>query len=98
MTPDINGLTFEQLRTLSREVASLIAQRRHEALERLREEASILGFTASELLPSTSAKRKINGAPKYSDGNGNSWTGKGKRPGWLQEKLDEGHSLQDFAT
>jgi DNA-binding protein H-NS len=98
MTPDINGLTFEQLRTLSREVASLIAQRRHEALERLREEASILGFTANELLPSTSAKKKTSGTPKYSDGNGNSWSGKGKRPSWLQQKLDEGQSLEDFAT
>lgn len=26
--------------------------------------------------------------PKYTDANGNAWSGKGKRPGWLQEKLE----------
>jgi len=81
MTPDITGLTFDQLRTLGREVAALIAQRRHEALERLRTEADTLGFTANELLP---GKKKGDSTAKYSDGNGNSWTGKGKRPRWLQ--------------
>ncbi len=95
MAPDIQSLSFEELRALSREVAALLAKRRHEALERLREEASILGFTAQELLPS---KRKSDASAKYSDGNGNSWTGKGKRPLWLQQKLEEGHELSEFAA
>jgi len=95
MNPDISGLTFDQLRTLGREIASLIAQRRHEALERLRTEAATLGFTANELIPS---KTKGGSAAKYSDGNGNSWTGKGKRPRWLQDKLDQGHELSEFAV
>jgi hypothetical protein len=68
MTADIESLSFEQLRTLSREIAALIAQRRHEALERLRQEASILGFTPDELIPS---KKKSETTAKYSDGNGN---------------------------
>lgn len=95
MTQNVQSLTFEELRSLSREVAALLAKRRHEALERLREEASILGFTAQELLPS---KRKSDASAKYSDGNGNSWSGKGKRPAWLQQKVDEGHDLSEFAT
>lgn len=95
MSHDIQSLSFEELRTLSREVAALLAKRRHEALERLRDEASILGFTAQELLPS---KKKSETTAKYSDGNGNSWSGKGKRPAWLQQKLDDGHELSDFMS
>jgi DNA-binding protein H-NS len=95
MALDIQSLSFEELRALSRDVAALLAKRRHEALERLREEASILGFTPQELLPS---KRKSETPAKYSDGNGNSWSGKGKRPGWLQQKIDEGHDLSEFAA
>ena len=72
MTPNIQELSFEELRTLSREVAALIAKRRHEALERLRDEASILGLTADELLP---PRKRAENTPKYSDGNGNSWSG-----------------------
>lgn len=94
MSTDIAKLSFEELRTLSHEVAALLAKRRHEALERLREEASILGFTPQELLP---GKKKAEGA-KYSDGNDNSWSGKGKRSGWLQTKLDQGHTLEEFAA
>jgi DNA-binding protein H-NS len=70
-------------------------KRRHETLERLREEASVLGFTAQELLPS---RKKSDALAKYTDGNGNSWSGKGKRPAWLQQKLDAGHELSEFAA
>jgi DNA-binding protein H-NS len=95
MALDIASLSFEELRTLSREVAALIAKRRHETLERLREEASILGFTADELIPS---KKKSESVAKFTDGNGNSWSGKGKRPGWLIQAIAEGANIEDFAV
>ncbi len=33
---------------------------------------------------------------KYSDGNGNNWAGGGSMPVWLREKLNQGHSLEEF--
>ncbi|RZL87182.1 MAG: hypothetical protein EOP82_27390 [Variovorax sp.] len=33
----------------------------------------------------------------YSDGAGNSWTGRGPKPRWLKEAIESGKSLQDFA-
>lgn len=33
---------------------------------------------------------------KYSDGNGNSWSGGGNMPNWLKAKIDEGHSIDEF--
>lgn len=33
---------------------------------------------------------------KYSDGMGNTWSGGGSMANWLRQKLDEGHSLDEF--
>jgi DNA-binding protein H-NS len=38
------------------------------------------------------APSKVN----YTDGAGNSWTGRGPRPGWLKAALESGKSLEDF--
>jgi DNA-binding protein H-NS len=94
MTPEIEGMPFDELRTLHREVGALIAQRRHEALEKLKEQIAVLGFTPADLAPNRSGRS--NGKPKYGDGNGNYWSGKGRKPVWLQEKLEGGASLEDF--
>ena len=96
MTPEIQAMPFDELRTLHREIAALIAQRRHEALETLREQIAVLGFTPSDLAPNRTARS--NGKPKYGDGNGNYWSGKGRKPVWLQERLDAGATLEDFAV
>jgi DNA-binding protein H-NS len=37
-------------------------------------------------------------AAKYSDGQGNSWSGMGKRPFWLRDALNAGRALEEFAT
>jgi DNA-binding protein H-NS len=45
-------------------------------------------------------KKKSMRAPSkvnYTDGAGNSWTGRGPRPRWLKAALESGKSLQDFA-
>lgn len=45
------------------------------------------------------AARSLKGTklpPKYSDGNGNAWTGRGSRPRWLVSALAEGKALESF--
>jgi len=46
----------------------------------------------------TTAKKSKRAPSKvnYSDGAGNSWTGRGPRPGWLKAALESGKSLEDF--
>ena len=46
----------------------------------------------------TSVASVAAGAPKYHDGAGHSWTGRGPRPGWLKAALAEGRSLDEFTT
>lgn len=36
------------------------------------------------------------GKAKFSDGKGNTWVGRGKRPQWLRDALESGAKLEDF--
>ena len=49
MTPDIEALSFDQLRTLHREIGARIAEKRGEALEQLKAQMSMLGFSAEDI-------------------------------------------------
>jgi len=52
------------------------------------------GFKIEELLIKPSKSVDI----KYRDAENPSltWTGRGKKPSWLQKKIDEGHNINDF--
>lgn len=41
-------------------------------------------------------KATISGPARYADGNGKTWSGKGRRPRWLNDALLEGKTLADF--
>src|SRR5438093_801152 len=95
---DYNGLPLDELRTLHREIGALIAQRRNEALEQVKQQIAVLGFNVDDLVPrkrkeaaSKPVKYRVPNAPEQT------WSGHGKRPLWLQEKLAQGRSLDDFA-
>ncbi|HWK83538.1 MAG TPA: H-NS histone family protein, partial [Caldimonas sp.] len=34
---------------------------------------------------------------KYTDGSGRTWSGRGRRPGWVNEALAQGKPLQSLA-
>jgi DNA-binding protein H-NS len=42
------------------------------------------------------AAPKAPAAAKFSDGQGNTWVGRGKRPQWLRDALAAGKQLSDF--
>ncbi len=41
-------------------------------------------------------KTKTVGAPKFDDGKGNTWVGRGRQPKWLKDALVSGKKLTDF--
>jgi DNA-binding protein H-NS len=51
------------------------------------------------MAPKKSAKKSKRAPSKvnYTDGAGNSWTGRGPTPRWLKAAIEGGKSLQDFA-
>ena len=94
---DYKTMPFDQLRTLHREIGALIAQRRHEALEQLKGQIAVLGFSVDDLAPK---KRKTSASAvvKYRDPEMSEhvWSGRGKHPAWLRDKLEKGHTLEEF--
>jgi DNA-binding protein H-NS len=43
-------------------------------------------------------KSKISASPKFADGSGNEWVGRGPRPQWLRDALNAGRDLSEFAV
>jgi len=46
----------------------------------------------------STGKSTAGAAPKFQDGQGNSWGGRGPRPAWLRAALASGRTLEEFAT
>jgi len=67
-------------------------QRREEALQELRTKAAVMGFSMETVLLRTNGAAK----PKYRGPNGETWTGKGKRPGWIKAIVEGGGNIEDY--
>jgi DNA-binding protein H-NS len=68
------------------------------AIDEVRKVVAEFGLTEPDIFGPRSKAAKPAGQAKYADGHGNSWSGMGKRPGWLREALDAGKQLEDFLT
>lgn len=79
------GRSIDEFRSTSGSKSSLAS-----SMERAQSPASTKKATTKK---TKRAPSKIN----YSDDAGNSWTGRGPKPGWLKAALDSGKTLQDFA-
>lgn len=99
----------QQASSLKAKEVDGVIERIKEAIAAYGLTAADLGLAGAKRGPKPAAvKRKIASrpskpqakradAPKYSDGNGNVWSGRGPRPKWLKEALGAGKALSDFA-
>ncbi len=74
----------QQVRQAER--AQVIASIRAQMLEH--------GITATDLVGKPRNLGKV--APKYRDGQGNTWTGRGKMPRWLAAAVASGRQQEEF--
>ncbi len=101
---DLDNLTLRELHELrakvDRAISSFEERKRREALSAVEAAAREHGFSLNELtgakLPS---RRGGKVAPKYANPQNaeQTWTGRGRRPQWVQEALASGKSLNDLA-
>lgn len=100
---DLAKLSLEELQALARDVETEIANRRaaekERVLNQMRELAASLGMTLEELLREERSGG-ATAAPKYRhpDDPGLTWSGRGKRPTWVNEALAAGKTLDDLAV
>jgi DNA-binding protein H-NS len=110
---ELEGMSLAQLRQVRVEIDGMIERKEHEEKAVLRAKiekvAAEAGFSLSELigagLVSRASKVKATGsdkrasvAPKYRDpSTGTTWTGRGKKPKWVEAALASGKTLADLA-
>ena len=96
----------KQIESLQRQAEKLRAREVDEVIARIKVAIKHYGLSAAQLgfgAAADGVKRKATKeapvrAAKYSDGQGNTWSGMGKRPGWLRNALEAGRTLEEFST
>ncbi|MFV0409677.1 MAG: H-NS family nucleoid-associated regulatory protein [Paracoccus sp. (in: a-proteobacteria)] len=100
---DLDSLSLKELRDLrskvERSITSYEERKRKEAIAAAEEAAREHGFSLNELTGTKAGRRTQKIAAKYANPTNASetWTGRGRRPRWVQEALDSGRSLEDLA-
>ncbi len=98
----------QQIEELKHKAASIREAEIAGVIDRIQVAIQAYGLTAEQLFGATapaarqartarpSAESKRPAAPRYRDGAGHSWSGRGPRPRWIKAALAEGRSLADF--
>ena len=95
---DLMDNTTDELKDFINVINEAISLKREiekkELYNHIQELAKKGGFKIEELLIKPTKSVDI----KYRDNENQTltWTGRGKKPSWLQKKLDEGHTIKDF--
>lgn len=99
---DLESLSLDELRKLEKDVAKAIStfvlRQRAEARAEVEAVAKRYGFTLPDLLDLAPAKIKAMATPKYRNTSNpdQTWSGRGRKPGWLVEALAAGAPLDSF--
>ncbi|MEZ5777058.1 MAG: H-NS histone family protein [Paracoccaceae bacterium] len=103
MKINLESMSLKDLRELKKQVDKMIAgfeaRKKREALDALEVKAKSLGFSLAELVGSSGVKRRKPAKPKYANpaNKSETWTGRGRKPRWVEAALKSGKSLDDLA-
>ena len=102
-TVDISTLNVAELQKLKGNIDDAIANRRQGELANLRQKIDELveqaGFTLEEVMQAKAPKKRVV-QPKYANPSNpeETWSGRGRKPAWVQGLLDSGAKLEDFTV
>ena len=99
---DLEALDVDELMAITQNAQQLIVEKQHQrlydAFEKFEEIAESCNTSIDEILKAgeqLEKKRSIKYRnPKNSE---ETWTGRGRKPTWLVNALDQGQSIEDFA-
>lgn len=95
---DLNTL-IAQRQSLDAQIERAQRESKAQNLQRIRSLMAETGVTVEDLAPARPGKARRNGgsvAPKYRDTSGNTWSGRGSKPRWLQAAIAGGQTLESF--
>ncbi|KEP70318.1 trans-acting regulatory protein HvrA [Thioclava dalianensis] len=99
---NLETMSLDELKALQKNVekaiASYEARKKKEALDQLEKAARDMGYSLSELTSAGGVKPRRAVAPKYANpaNPSETWSGRGRKPRWVQAALDQGKSLDDL--
>jgi DNA-binding protein H-NS len=99
---DLDALSLDELRALRKDVDKAIAEFKDRQLVKAREEVEAVarkhGYSLSEITGIGGGRKRKSAAPKYAhpENPALTWSGRGRRPGWVNEALEAGKSLDDL--
>ena len=100
---DIDALSLNELKALRSKIDRAIVtyedRKKKEALAELEEMARKMGYPLSDLMAMSSAKPRKTVAAKYANPENpyDTWTGRGRKPKWVEAALASGKALEDLA-
>ncbi len=108
LSGNLDKMSLKELVELEARVAKAIAvmrdKERAELKRKMSELAETHGFSVNELFGGGrggrgAGKSKSLGVARYAnpDNRSDTWTGRGRKPNWLLERLKKGAKLEDFA-
>jgi DNA-binding protein H-NS len=102
--PNYAKMSVAELQEMRKEIDEQIARKkveeREEVLAEMKAMAAKRGFEFSELVSGKSkAKAKDKLPPKYRNPKDASqtWSGRGRKPNWIQDAMKKGAKIEDFA-
>jgi len=103
MNLDLNSMSLKDLKDLqgqvNRAIASFEDRMKRKAVEELEEKARALGYSLGELLGSVPTRKRAPAKPKYANpaDPSDTWSGRGRKPRWVEAALKAGKTLDDLA-
>jgi DNA-binding protein H-NS len=102
---DLSSYSLDELHKLSARIHQEIERQQQTKVLSIRTEmeelAGHLGMTVEEVVGNGKKRKasKLMSQPKYQNPEDprQTWSGRGKRPRWLQHALSQGAQLEDFA-
>ncbi|MCW1931281.1 H-NS histone family protein [Pararhodobacter zhoushanensis] len=99
---NLESLSLKELKQLQKDVDAAITEfkdrERKKALAEVEAFAKERGLSPSDLSELTSKRTRKAAVPKYANpaDDSQTWTGRGRRPRWIEAALAEGKSLEDM--
>jgi DNA-binding protein H-NS len=100
MSLDLEQMSLAELKQLRKDVDAAVnsyhEREKAKAREVLEQRAKELGFTLDEITGKKGKRAKPQAKYRNPEAPTETWSGRGRRPKWLEEKLSNGASLEDF--